>query len=449
MRARRSGVVANLGFIGGWLGVPAAGLYCASKAAIAVFTESLRKEVQSLGIEVTAIGPGYVRTNFLSSGHHKSRAANVIVDYKSSIKDNMAGLAAYNRKQTGDPAKRAQIIVKALTKTGHSQDVSPTMHQLVEGLRSLVESEVELSNLAKEMFEQEITGQNADIVPAKRPRVQNFQDLLKALDDLLVRAPDSALDFMMRSGRRDSRSEFQKVFVCDPSKEHWGYRSFDDFFTRKLRAGARPIASPMDSSVITHPCEACPYQIDISIRAREPFCIKGQHYSLQDILAGHAFTSVFTGGTIYQGYLRAGGYHRYHCPVDGYIRAIHHIPGLYFPRPQKEEDFTLLEFVASQNLLAQMSTRALIFIQADNPDIGLMCVVPVGMNEVSTCEVTVRERQRVAKGDELGMFHYGGSTHCIIFRPGVLLDFDLHGERLGSQSGVVPVNAKIAKVLTR
>ncbi|KAL8816023.1 MAG: hypothetical protein Q9223_004899, partial [Gallowayella weberi] len=97
------------------------GLYCASKAAIAVFTESLRKEVQSLGIEVTAIGPGYVRTNFLSSGHHKSRAANVIVDYKSSIKDNMAGLAAYNRKQTGDPAKRAQIIVKALTKTGHSQ----------------------------------------------------------------------------------------------------------------------------------------------------------------------------------------------------------------------------------------------------------------------------------------------------------------------------------------
>ncbi|KAL8816024.1 MAG: hypothetical protein Q9223_004900 [Gallowayella weberi] len=392
------------------------------------------------------------------------------------------------------------------------------MHQLVEGLRSLVESEVELSNLAKEMFEQEITGQNADIVPAKRPRVQNFQDLLKALDDLLVRAPEydggglgliglpfmtifnwplgtksgakfmenasvndqirkiltewnsflaskasvyvlndsptgwfcsSALDFMMRSGRRDSRSEFQKVFVCDPSKEHWGYRSFDDFFTRKLRAGARPIASPMDSSVITHPCEACPYQIDTSIRAREPFYIKGQHYSLQDILAGHAFTSVFTGGTIYQGYLRAGGYHRYHCPIDGYIRAIHHIPGLYFPRPQKEEDFTLLEFVASQNLLAQMSTRALIFIQADNPDIGLMCVVPVGMNEVSTCEVTVRERQRVAKGDELGMFHYGGSTHCIIFRPGVLLDFDLHGERLGSQSGVVPVNAKIAKVLTR
>ncbi|KAI4220623.1 MAG: hypothetical protein LQ349_008041 [Xanthoria aureola] len=120
MRARRSGVIANLGSIGGWLGVPAAGLYCASKAAITVFTESLRKEVQSLGIEVTTIEPGYFRTNFLSSGH-KSRAANVIADYESSIKDNMARLAAYDRKQPGDPAKGAQIIVEALTKTGRCQ----------------------------------------------------------------------------------------------------------------------------------------------------------------------------------------------------------------------------------------------------------------------------------------------------------------------------------------
>ncbi|KAL9624971.1 MAG: hypothetical protein Q9204_007832, partial [Flavoplaca sp. TL-2023a] len=117
MRARRSGVVANLGSIGGWLGVPAAGLYCASKAAITVFTESLRKEVQSLGIQVTAIERGYFRTNFLSSGH-KSRAAKVIADYESSIRDNMARLAAYDRKQPGDPAKGAQIIVEALAKTG-------------------------------------------------------------------------------------------------------------------------------------------------------------------------------------------------------------------------------------------------------------------------------------------------------------------------------------------
>ncbi|KAL8651373.1 MAG: hypothetical protein Q9210_003292 [Variospora velana] len=96
MRAQRSGVIANLGSIGGWVGTPAAGLYCASKAAVTNFTESLRKEVQDLGIEVTAIEPGYFRTGFLSSGH-KSRAANVIADYEPALKENMAGLAAYDR----------------------------------------------------------------------------------------------------------------------------------------------------------------------------------------------------------------------------------------------------------------------------------------------------------------------------------------------------------------
>ena len=62
-------------------------------SAVIVFTESLRQEVQGLGIEVTAIEPGYFRTNFLSSGH-KSRAANLIDDYEVAIKNNMAGLAA-------------------------------------------------------------------------------------------------------------------------------------------------------------------------------------------------------------------------------------------------------------------------------------------------------------------------------------------------------------------
>ncbi|KAL8725594.1 MAG: hypothetical protein Q9166_007259 [cf. Caloplaca sp. 2 TL-2023] len=118
MRARHSGVIANLGSIGGWLGVPAAGLYCATKAAVTVFSESLRQEVQGLGIEVTAIEPGYFRTNIFSTGL-KSRAANKIGDYEPAIKDNMA---VYDRKQPGDPAKGAQIIVEALTKTGRCRD---------------------------------------------------------------------------------------------------------------------------------------------------------------------------------------------------------------------------------------------------------------------------------------------------------------------------------------
>ncbi|KAF7591607.1 hypothetical protein BBP40_001307 [Aspergillus hancockii] len=69
MRARKSGVVANFGSIGGWAGSAAAGFYCASKAAIAIYTEALAAELAPFNIEVTCIEPGYFRTNFLTGGH--------------------------------------------------------------------------------------------------------------------------------------------------------------------------------------------------------------------------------------------------------------------------------------------------------------------------------------------------------------------------------------------
>ena len=85
-------------------------------------------------------------------------------------------------------------------------------------------------------------------------------------------------------------------------------------------------------------------------------------------------------------------------------------------------------------------------IGADNPAIGLMCFMPVGMAEVSTCDITVYEGQHVKKGDQLGMFHFGGSTHCLMFRPGVQLAFDLHGQTPGLNSSNIPLNARIATV---
>ena len=100
----------------------------------------------------------------------------------------------------------------------------------------------------------------------------------------------------------------------------------------------------------------------------------------------------------------------------------------------------------SQGYITEVATRALVFIEADNPAIGLMCFMAVGMAEVSTCEITVYEGAHVHKGDQLGMFHFGGSTHCLIFRPEVRLDFDLHGQRPGLDSSNIEINSRIATV---
>ena len=100
----------------------------------------------------------------------------------------------------------------------------------------------------------------------------------------------------------------------------------------------------------------------------------------------------------------------------------------------------------SQGYISEIATRAVIFIEADNPDIGLMCFVAIGMAEVSTCDITVYEGQHVKKGQETGMFHFGGSTHCLIFGPHVNIDFDLGGQTPGIESENININARIATV---
>ena len=83
----------------------------------------------------------------------------------------------------------------------------------------------------------------------------------------------------------------------------------------------------------------------------------------------------------------------------------------------------------SQSYLAHVAARAVILIEADNPVIGLMAFVPVGMSEVSSCLIgpKVTPGYHVGKGEELGYFQYGGSTHCLVFRPGAIAEFHPRG----------------------
>ncbi|KAG6365499.1 hypothetical protein INS49_007110 [Diaporthe citri] len=121
MRAARSGVVANLGSIGGWHGLPGAGLYCATKACATILAESLRAEVAHLGIKVTAVEPGYTRTNFLVPGH-QLRSSRTIEDLSGgAVKDALAAFDSYSLNQPGDPVKFAKLVVDALTSSGSCQ----------------------------------------------------------------------------------------------------------------------------------------------------------------------------------------------------------------------------------------------------------------------------------------------------------------------------------------
>jgi phosphatidylserine decarboxylase len=238
---------------------------------------------------------------------------------------------------------------------------------------------------------------------------------------------------------------FEQDFVCDPGLPYHGFASWDDFFTRRFREGRRPVASPDDDAVIVNACESAPYQLARGVHLRDRFWLKDQLYSLAHMLANDPLTEQFVGGTIYQAFLSALSYHRWHSPVSGRIVKTRLIDGSYYAAAEVE-GFDPASPNASQGYITHTAARALIFIEADNPAISLMALLFVGMAEVSSNEITVYEGQHVKKGDQLGMFHFGGSTHALIFRPGVELDFDLHGQPLGLESKNIPLRARIATV---
>ncbi|KAK4981026.1 hypothetical protein LTR66_010235 [Elasticomyces elasticus] len=240
---------------------------------------------------------------------------------------------------------------------------------------------------------------------------------------------------------------FEDMFVCDPSAKHHGFQSWDDFFTRAFREGIRPVAAPHNPDVIANACESMPYNIAYGVKARDRFWIKGQPYSVIDMLARDELAGQFVGGTIYQAFLSALSYHRWHSPVGGKIIKAYVQDGTYYSEPPFEE-FTATHGAdkagegTGQGYITATATRAIIFIEAKNSAIGLMAVLAVGMAEVSTCDITVKEGQRVTKGEQIGMFHFGGSTHCLLFRKGV----DIHGFPERGRKHNVPVCGELAVV---
>jgi phosphatidylserine decarboxylase len=234
-------------------------------------------------------------------------------------------------------------------------------------------------------------------------------------------------------------------YIHDPQAPFFGFKSWNDFFIRQFKPGLRPIAHPDDPKVIVSACESTPFAIATNVKAQDTFWLKSQPYSLIQMLDGK-FVEQFIGGTIYQAFLSAENYHRWHSPVSGSIRMIHQVEGSYYAEASSE-GFDPAGPNNSQGYIAHVATRALIFIEADEPAIGLVCLMPVGMAEVSSCVLSVKEGQRVKKGDEIGFFQFGGSTHCLVFRRGVIGEFALQaipqGEN-GANSAIVKVNSLLA-----
>jgi len=398
------------------------------------------------------------------------------------------------------------LLAQDRTKTEILQEAE-SLSPVVNDFKLLIEGDSELYMLFNEMFEQANQAAAKPGYPAEANQIKDYHQMLFFLNRVLTKAPEfnltaqvgtpindalvgamgtpaGAVAFLNPKVNQqlkkilhewgvflsspDSRyvltddpmtgwfgvnalkamPGFEEDFQCDPKAQYYGFNSWDDFFTRQLRKGVRPVADPEDDAVIANACESAPYNLATNVQLEDRFWIKEQPYSLVHMLDEDSYVKQFVGGTIYQAFLSALSYHRWHTPISGKIVKTKLIDGSYYAA-NPTLGFDPDSPNGSQGYLTAVAARALILIEADNPDIGLMGVLFAGMAEVSSNEITVYEGQHVTKGDQLGMFHFGGSTYCMIFRPEVKLEFDLRGQTPGLESTNIPVKSKIATVISQ
>jgi len=110
LRTQKSGHIINIASASGYIGTGGFGGYSATKSAVIGLSEALAEEVQQLGIHVSMIAPGFLRTNFLSSDS-VAYAKNEIEAYLT-VRDLRTYFDDYSGKQAGDPKKVAEAIVQ-------------------------------------------------------------------------------------------------------------------------------------------------------------------------------------------------------------------------------------------------------------------------------------------------------------------------------------------------
>lgn len=122
LRRQQSGVIFNISSVGGFTGnFPGWGIYCATKFAMAGFTESLAAEAKAFGISATVVYPGYFRTEFLSKGS-LSTPKNEIAAYAEARELQRIHEEQIPGNQPGDPAKAADVLIEV------ANSANPPLH---------------------------------------------------------------------------------------------------------------------------------------------------------------------------------------------------------------------------------------------------------------------------------------------------------------------------------
>ncbi len=161
MRKRRKGFIANLSSIAGLRGIPALGYYCATKYAVEGLSETLRQEVEPLGIKVMLVEPSGFRTDF--AGRSGTESTLAIADYAATAGKMRTGVRGISGKQAGDPVRAAAAIVQAV-------EAPNPPHRLLLGNAAYDGATAMLEELRKNFVAWETVSRSADFPAPEQER---------------------------------------------------------------------------------------------------------------------------------------------------------------------------------------------------------------------------------------------------------------------------------------
>lgn len=181
-----------------------------------------------------------------------------------------------------------------------------------------------------------------------------------------------------------------------------GYRCFNDFFTRSIKPGARPVS--FDPDVLISPCDG--YMSAYRISSDSVFSIKDSYYNVEDLVGGSEIAQEYLSGTCLVLRLGVENYHRYCYIDDGFKSRNYHIPGRYHP---------VQPIVVRKHPVFIQNTREYTVLYTKN--FGIVTQIEVGACLVGRI-CNHHEAGVIRRGEEKGYFCFGGSTIVLLFKEG-------------------------------
>ena len=189
------------------------------------------------------------------------------------------------------------------------------------------------------------------------------------------------------------------------------FKTFNEFFYRKLKPDARPCSAPDNPHIIVSPAD-CRSVVFNRMEDAQRIWVKGREFSIERLL-GEAYPADakrYRNGALGIFRLAPQDYHRFHIPVDGVMGEPKLIDGEYYT----------VNPMAIRSALDVYGENIRVCVPIDSQAHGRVMVICVGAMMVGSTVITRKKGEQVKRAEELGYFKFGGSTILTLFEPGVM-----------------------------